>query len=217
MQKYRMQRHYRDLLNRYGKQGWWPVRTEWGSHGYHPEEDSLPRTRLGRFEICIGAILTQNTAWTNVEKALDSLQRNSCTDPESILRAKTDTLQEWVRSAGYYKAKSAYLKHIASWFLATDEAMESQTMEKARQELLAVKGVGPETADSILLYAYGKLTFVIDAYTRRFLARHGLATGKESYGHLRSLMMDSLPKDLWLYQEFHALIVADAKNIRKNP
>lgn len=214
MKKNGIYRLYETLLQRHGKQGWWPVRTEWGSPGYHPMDESLPRTRLGRFEVCVGAILTQNTAWTNVEKVLEILDAEDAIDPDAILHSDDSIVQDWIRSAGYYRMKATYMKAISNWFLGHDLEIAGMSVEDSRKSLLAVRGVGPETADTILLYAYGKLTFVIDTYTKRILSREKLSAEGDRYEFLRRMMMESLPADVFLYQDFHALIVAEEKSIR---
>ena len=160
----------------------------------------------------MGAILTQNTAWTQVRKSLDVLYEANCFTPEQILAIHSDKLAEYIRSAGYKNQKQAYLKAIAGWFLEKSDKVGAIPLNIARMELLSVKGVGPETADSILLYAYHRPTFVIDAYTRRICENLGIANPKSSYNELRSFFMDGLPEDVSVYQEMHALFVEHAKN-----
>ena len=185
---------YDRLFAIYGEQHWWPCKS--GS----------------RWEIVTGAILTQNCAWTNVEKALVNLENSGIVSPEAILKTPDDTLRELIRPAGFFKQKSVYLKSVAQFFLENEqEFLQSDDVQALRKRLLAVKGVGNETADSILLYAFHKPLFVIDAYTRRVAERHLNLDGTMPYGQLQKIFMDALPIDVSLYGEYHALIVALCK------
>ncbi|MBN2196141.1 MAG: hypothetical protein JW751_25215 [Polyangiaceae bacterium] len=223
------------LLSHHGPQGWWPVRTERArfetqtgerqTRGYHPGEFDFPRTREGRWEIVTGAVLTQNTAWSNVERALDALGAARVTAPEAMLALDPAGLGAIVRPAGYFNQKSRYLRAVAEWFMASDPALAAAprsraTLEDVRPRLLAVRGVGPETADSVLLYAYSLPTFVIDAYTRRVLAAHGLADPTTPYEELRTACEAALDEPtaaerVRLWQESHAVIVEEAKAMRR--
>ena len=204
------------LLETYGPQGWWPLLDHQGNNptttgrltGYHPGDYSFPRTETQRFEICCGAILTQNTAWPNVEKALESLRRQGLLDARAILRAKEEDLQEAIRSSGYFRAKARKLRAFCEFYRALDGRTPS------RDELLAVWGVGPETADSILLYAYARVEMVIDAYTIRILRHHGYMHSLPDYATAKSYCERHLPRSLVDYQEFHALMVEHAKRLR---
>ena len=182
------------LLDCYGPQKWWPCQTG------------------ARWEIIAGAILTQNTAWTNVEKAIGNLLSADVMSPERVL-ATTDTeLQELIRPAGFFKQKCAYLKAMAAFMLERESAFEqSADVWALRKELLSVKGVGRETADSTLLYAFNKPIFVIDAYTRRVAARHLGLDGTLPYDILQKIFMDALLPDVAIFNEYHALIVALCK------
>lgn len=202
---------YFALLQEYGPQGWWPVQSEGNGEGYHPGSYHEPQTRLGRFEIGVGAVLTQNTAWTNVRRALDQLRNSDVFSPESIQASDQSRLQNLIRPAGYFRQKAQYLFHLATWFLENDASLVSMSLEAARASLLSVKGVGPETADSILLYAYRFPLFVVDAYTRRIFAENKVFNAKGSYHTIQQAFHDALPRDVNLYQEYHALIVAHAK------
>ena len=185
---------YDRLFAIYGEQHWWPCKS--GS----------------RWEIVTGAILTQNCAWTNVEKALVNLENSGIVSPEAILKTPDDTLRELIRPAGFFKQKSVYLKSVAQFFLENEqEFLQSDDVQALRKRLLAVKGVGNETADSILLYAFQKPLFVIDVYTRRVAERHLNLDGTMPYGQLQKIFMDALPIDVSLYGEYHALIVALCK------
>ncbi len=195
-------RIYGLLLEHYGPRHWWPAETP--------------------FEVCVGAILTQNTNWTNVEKAIASLKLEGLLSPTAFRDVPIEKLAEAIRPAGYFNIKSVRLKDFISWlfgrFAGSLETMAGEDLPVLREELLTVKGIGPETADSILLYACGKPTFVVDAYTKRLLTGLGLINGKEGYEEVRTLFMDNLPVDVELFNEYHALIVQHAKeHCRKKP
>ena len=182
------------LFDYYGPQKWWPCQTGL------------------RWEIIVGAILTQNTAWTNVEKAIGNLLAANVMSPEKVSAASDDQLQELIRPAGFFTQKCAYLKAMAAFMLERESAFEqSADVWALRKELLSVKGVGRETADSILLYAFNKPIFVIDAYTRRVAERHLHLDGTQHYDILQKIFMDALPPDIAIYNEYHALIVALCK------
>jgi endonuclease III related protein len=207
---------YNQLLKMYGNQGWWPLLeldnkskiniTKSGSlNGYHPGDYSYPRTESQKFEICIGAILTQNTAWPNVEKALQNLKKLDAINPEKILSLDENKLKQAIKPAGYFNQKTRYLKEITSFFISLNGKSPS------RNELLAVKGVGNETADSILLYAFGQPEFVVDAYTKRIFFHLGIMGEKAKYHEIKELFEKSLNKNHILFQEYHALLVEHAK------
>lgn len=189
-------RIYETLHAAYGPQHWWP-----GD---------------GAEEIAIGAILTQNTAWTNVEKAIARLKAEGCLSFRAIDALDADALSELIRSAGTYRQKAAYLKNVAHWLMTKHNgdlaAALSGELKATRRELLAIKGIGPETADAILLYAGGQPTFVVDAYTKRVLRRHHLIDPDDSgYERVRKLCTDALPADVQLFNEYHALFVEVGK------
>lgn len=204
---------YEKLYNLYGPQGWWPLMDlesgnldKTGStHGYHPLNYDLPETESQRYEIILGAILTQNTAWTSAEKALWNLKDLEAIHPEKLLALDDDALREAVRPAGFLNQKSAYLVNITHFF----QSMEGRTPN--RNDILEVKGVGNETADSVLLYTYNQPEFVVDAYTRRIFSHLGLVDEKTSYMDLKGFFEKNLPQDVPVYQEYHALIVEHAK------
>lgn len=222
------------LVERHGPQGWWPVRSERAlfatrggarqERGYHPGESGFPRGRAGRWEIAAGAVLTQNTAWSNVERALDALAAAGVGSPEAVEALTSAELAALIRPAGYYHQKSGYLRALADWFRATDGDLARAprtraTLEAVRPTLLAVRGVGPETADSVLLYGYALPTFVIDAYTRRVLGAHGLVAPAAPYEALRAACEASLREasdaaTVERWQEIHAVIVEEAKATR---
>jgi len=164
----------------------------------------------------VGAILTQSAAWGNVEKAITNLKAAASLSPEGIRRLPPVELADIIRPSGYFNAKTRKIKSLAHWLgdnYGDDLArlFESDTGH-LRRELLSVYGIGPETADSIILYAAGKPIFVIDAYTRRIMSRIGLAPADSSYGAYQSLFMDNLPADVRLFNEYHALLVCLAKD-----
>jgi len=186
---------FHTLLRIYGPQHWWPCKGG------------------GRWEIVAGAVLTQNTAWTNVEKALANLESKKLTTPERILSEPDETLEEIIRPAGFFRQKSAYLKEAARFFLENEKPfLASDDLRGMRRSLLNVRGIGRETADDILLYAFGKPIFVIDAYTRRVGSRHLGIKGDLPYDELQKIFMDALPPDADFYGECHALILALCKD-----
>ncbi len=189
------------LFERWGPQGWWPA-------------DSAD-------EVCIGAVLTQNTNWANVTRAMENLKRAGVTDLASIHLCDQGYLAQLIRPAGYYNIKAGRLKNLARLVChELEEGLETlfgMPLDDARQRLLETKGIGPETADSILLYAGGLPTFVVDAYTGRILKRHDIITGEEDYHEVRALFMDALPHDPKLFNEFHALLVRAGKEHCKAP
>ena len=179
------------LLAAFGPRHWWPGDTP--------------------FEVMVGAVLTQNTAWTNVEKAIANLKAARRLSPDAMQALSKDELAELIRPSGYFNVKADRLKSLIALVLdaggGDPPRLLSRPADELRRDLLAVKGVGPETADSIVLYAAGYPSFVIDAYTRRIFSRAGLAAGDEPYETLRSWFMDHLPPDPALYNEYHALLV----------
>jgi len=184
------------------------VRSEYKGRGYHQNEFGLPKTRKGKFEVCMGAILTQNTAWTQVEKALTNLFAAKINTPEKILKTDEETIATLIAPAGYRNQKTKYLKNIAEWFINYSQL----DLDSTRNNLLQVKGVGRETADSILLYAFHLPTFVIDTYTKRTLAALKIFEEKTPYETLRLWFMDNLEPSVELFQEYHALFVEHGKN-----
>jgi endonuclease III related protein len=188
--------YYQTLLDHLGPQNWWPARTP--------------------FEVIVGAILTQNTSWTNVERAIANLRREHLLTPHALGRVPTARLASLIRSSGYFRQKAKKLKAFVRFLRAEYSGslarmFRTPTLE-LREELLAVHGIGPETADSILLYAGHKKVFVVDAYTKRIFSRHGLVSENVPYEELRSLIEAALPRDVSRYNEFHALLVQVGKN-----
>ncbi|MBN2070010.1 MAG: endonuclease [Candidatus Krumholzibacteriota bacterium] len=199
---------YTLLLGEYGSQRWWPV-TPRG--GLRPEYSGGPVDDRQRHEVCYGAILTQNTSWKNASAAIVNMNREGILDPEDILSVDLDKLATTIRPCGYYNSKAVKLKELSRYLI------ENRGVK--RETLLKVKGVGPETADSILLYAFGELFFVVDAYTRRIFSRTGLIDGREAYESVRKYFEHALPPDASLYGEYHALIVEHARRrcLRRTP
>ncbi|MDR0516342.1 MAG: hypothetical protein LBH25_04785 [Fibromonadaceae bacterium] len=202
---------YRKLFSLYKAQGWWPVKSECKGRGYHPNEFGIPKTKKGKFEVCMGAILTQNTSWLQVEKALSNLFAAKINTAEKILGTDSQTIANLIAPAGYRNQKTIYLKNIAEWFVKNHSIKPMPPISELRESILQVKGVGRETADSILLYAFHLPTFVIDTYTKRALASLNLFDEKTSYEILRSWFMDALPPSVELFQEYHALFVEHGK------
>ncbi len=168
------------------------------------------------FEVAVGAILTQNTNWKNVEKAIANLKERHLLSAEKMYALSQGELAELIRPAGYYNIKAVRLRNFLEFFKNEAEfdmdSLKVQGLHEVREKVLSVKGIGPETADSILLYALEMPTFVVDAYTHRMMVRHGLVDEDVDYHELRALFMDSLPEDVALYNEFHALIVRVGKD-----
>ena len=183
---------YRRLFDHYGPQHWWPAETP--------------------FEVMVGAVLTQNTAWTNVERAIENLRRADLLEAEAIAVLSLDRLALHLRPSGYFNVKARRLQALCRWVLAQDEAKDLAT-EPLRERLLSIHGIGPETADDILLYAYQRPVFVIDAYTRRLFSRLGLLDGDLPYETLRATFERALPPEVAIYNEYHALIVHHAKQV----
>jgi len=182
---------YELLLERFGEQEWWPMK-----RGFGPKE----------FEVCVGAILTQNTNWNNVEKSLKKMKEEKLTDVKAINKINPKKLEVVIRSSGFYKQKAKRLKEFAKI-----SARKNFYRNITREELLKINGIGTETADSILLYACDKPFFVVDAYTRRIFSRLGLIDEAMKYDEIRRFFEGNLPRDVDVYKEFHALIVELAK------
>jgi endonuclease-3 related protein len=182
---------YGAMLDALGPSGWWPAATP--------------------LEMAVGAILTQNTNWQGAAKAIANLRQAGLLDADALFALSADALAEYIRPAGHFRVKAARLRNLMA-LVVTDcggdiLALAELGLERAREALLAVRGVGPETADSILLYGLGLPAFVVDAYTARICSRHALAPEEAGYDELRELFMDALPCEVGLYNEFHALLV----------
>lgn len=186
---------YQACLERFGHQAWWPGETA--------------------FEVCVGAILTQNTNWANVQKALANLQAAGAMSVAALHAMPIQKLAELIRPAGYFNVKARRLKnlieHVYAGFGEDLAGFLDRSVSTLRQELLSVSGVGRETADSIILYAARKATFVVDAYTCRVMLRHGLIGPDDDYESIKELMESSLESDLALFNDYHAQLVAVGK------
>jgi endonuclease-3 related protein len=193
---------YHRLYRHFGPQHWWPG------------ESTL--------EITVGAVLTQNTNWQNVEKAIANLQEHNLLSLPALSAIPVDILAQHIKPSGYYNLKAKRLKNLITAIGQEDEDLTSflaTDLDTLRQNLLAVKGIGPETADAIILYAAAKPIFVIDAYTHRVLLRHDLIWEESDYHEMQELFMAALPEDVALYNEYHALLVRVGKEfcLKNNP
>jgi endonuclease-3 related protein len=193
--KARLLRLYRDLLRRFGPQQWWPGRSA--------------------FEIAVGAILTQHTAWTNAARAVAALRARGLLTPSRLAAIPEDELARLIRSSGTYRLKARRLRAFTLWLLARFggrfEGLRRAPLGTLRRELLGIPGLGPETVDAILLYAAHRPTFVADAYARRVLSRHRLLPPAAGYEQARAFVESHLPSDPALFNELHALLVAAGK------
>ncbi|WP_031387743.1 endonuclease III domain-containing protein [Desulfonatronum thiodismutans] len=183
------------MLARLGPSGWWPAQSP--------------------FEVVLGAILTQNTNWSNVEKAIASLRRHDLLDPEQLRLARPEAVEECIRPSGFFRQKAKKIQNFLD-FLDQERALDMKDLAllntvELRERLLAVKGIGPETADSILLYALDRPVFVVDAYTARICNRHGLVPEDVDYAELQDMFMSHLPEQVEHYNEYHALLVRVGK------
>ncbi len=184
------------LYERFGSQRWWPAETE--------------------DEVVIGAVLTQNTAWKNVERALSNLRNNDLLNLKKLSEVDIEIIKDLIKPAGFFNQKVIYLKNVSEFLTKNGgfEKLSNLDTKSLRQKLLNIKGVGKETADSILLYAFKKPIFVVDAYTKRLAERHNLCNCS-SYDEMQKLFMENLPLDEKLFNEYHALIVRLAKDFCK--
>ncbi len=192
-----LQTIYRRLFDHFGPQHWWPGETP--------------------FEVAVGAILTQNTAWANASQAVEGLKKAGLLNPRRLEKIPQQALARRIRSSGYFNQKAKRLKVFVRYlnhnYAGSMVRLKKPALKQLREELLALNGIGPETADSILLYALKKSTFVVDAYTKRFLARHSWISWKASYDEIQSLFLKKLPRKVSSFNEYHALVVALGKNL----
>ena len=184
------------LFHTFGRQHWWPADSPW--------------------EVAVGAVLTQNTSWVNVEYAINNLKQLKLLSPKAVADVSDQLLSEAIRPSGFFNLKTQRLRALTDWWLQNVSAAGSLkncdiTTAELRLNLLAIKGIGPETADSIILYAFGRPVFVIDAYTRRIAYRHLNIPSTFDYEALQKIFMDNLPEDAQLFNEYHALLVQNAK------
>jgi len=192
-------RIYEKLHAHFGPRNWWPADTP--------------------FEVMVGAILTQNAAWSNVEKAIRKIKKARLLSPEKIHSTPIKSLRRLVRPSGFYNEKAKKLKRLTSFLFSSCggkvNALKSHDTDALRAQLLKINGIGPETADSILLYALEKPVFVVDAYTKRIFSRHGVIKGDATYGEVQNFFMKNIPGKRRLYNEYHALIVELGKSYCK--
>jgi len=191
---------YSRLLSHFGPQNWWPAETP--------------------YEVVVGAILTQNTSWRNVERAIENLRRNNLLEEKRILDTPLKRLRELIRPAGFYNIKSKRLKDVTAYIVDNYGSTEglkrcNKDLYKLREELLSIKGVGRETADTILLYSLERPIFVVDNYTRRIFGRYGVIEGDLDYDSIRTFFERGIPRDIEIYKEYHALIVQLGKTFCK--
>ena len=194
--------YYHALLERFGRRNWWPAKTP--------------------FEVCVGAVLTQNTAWKNVVRAIDNLKEAAMLDPLILSRTPLDEIAQVIRPAGYYNVKAKRLGNLVDRLVGAYDGdldrLFSLPEGKLRMELLSINGVGKETADSIILYAACKPIFVVDAYTKRVVLRHNLMGETADYDAIQDFFHCNLPRDVDLFNDFHAQIVAVGHHYcRKTP
>jgi len=191
----KMEKMYRLMEGRFGDLKWWPADT--------------------MFEVIIGAVLTQNTSWHNVEIAVGGLKKNGLLTPEAILDVRTPRLARIIKSSGYHRVKARRLKETAAFIMKESggdlEEFRLKNTSVLRKDLLGVNGIGPETADSILLYAFGKPVFVVDAYTKRIFSRHGIIEESASYPEVQELVHGNFPRKMKALNQLHALIVETGK------
>ena len=202
---------FKRLLNYYGPQGWWPLYSKAG--GYSEYKGQLPSSFAELFEISAGAVLAQNVSWKNAEKAVARLKTEGILDPEKLLNNPGRKTGLLIRSSGYYNQKTIKLKNLSSWFISrgyTLKKLKSMDPAALRQELLSIKGIGPETADSILLYGLDMKYFVVDAYLKRIFSRLGLLEQNVSYDTAQEFCHRKFKGSTPDYREFHALIVCHA-------
>ena len=195
-----LKKNYQKLFSAFGPQHWWPGETP--------------------FEVIVGAILTQNTAWTNVEKAIHNLKQARVLQPKKVHDLSEKELAKLIKPAGYFNIKARRLKHFLNYLFdnygGSLNRMFKKRTDALRRELLEVNGIGPETADSILLYAGSHPVFVVDAYTKRIFSRHQIIKADAEYHDVQEIFMKNLPHDIKMFNEYHALIVRVGKDFCRN-
>lgn len=187
-----LQEMYDKLFSRFGTQRWWPGETP--------------------FEVCVGAILTQNTAWINVEKAIENLKREKLLELKKLHQTPDTRIATLIKPAGYFNIKTRRLRHFLNAVVNGFDSLFDMNANALREKLLSINGIGPETADSMVLYAFNKPSFVVDAYTNRILMRHSLVTEEANYHHIKEFFECHLRDSAALYNEFHALLVKLGKD-----
>ena len=197
---------YKLLLKEYREQGWWPLMKL--KNKYHPKDYSYPNSKEDTFEICLGCILTQNTSWKNVDKALTNLYIKNLLNHKKIKQEKEETIKKLLKPAGYFNQKYNYIINFINFF---EKLTTNDFTNVERKELLKIKGIGNETADSMLLYAFKQKEFVVDAYTKRILTNLKIIKGNEDYLEIKKLIENNFKGQVKEYQEYHALIVEHAK------
>lgn len=206
---------YPKLFEMYGAQGWWPLLVQkegqYVSH-YRKDQNDCKLTEDERFEVSVGAILTQNTNWKNVEKGLGNLCKYNLLSLKTFGAATEEQIKDAIRCTGYFNQKAKALRCFYQFLQENSfDMLQKNEQMASRDLLLEVKGIGPETADCILLYALDQPSFVVDAYTRRFLIEKKIISNCASYQDIKVLFEDALPLDVTLFKEYHALLVAHAK------
>lgn len=204
----------------YNPQGWWPLVSYNGNKptktgaikGYHPLDYSFPQNEAEKFEICLGCFLTQNTNWQSVEKALLNLKKVNALTAKGILKLSDGKFREMIKPSGYFNQKAKYIKEFIPFFELLKGSIPN------RDELLALKGIGAETADSMLLYAFKQPEFIVDSYTKRIFTTLKIINWKDSYDQIKEVFESSIKSEIKdklelvkIYQEYHALIVEHAK------
>ncbi len=199
---------YKVLYKTYGPQGWWPI----VDYGYHPLNYDFPRNKKEIFEVCLGSILTQNTTFPSVVKSLENLKKANALSAKAIVEMDGDALRAAIRPSGYFNQKAAYILEFIKFYDSLHGAIPK------REDLLALKGIGEETADSILLYGYNQCEFKVDAYTKRLLLHYKIVDEKAKYIDIKNMFEKEIQKEIKnkdelivIYQEFHALIVCHSK------
>ena len=191
---------YKKLLKLHGPQGWWPIGAI-----YHQQNFAIPETPEELFEICVGAILTQNTSFRSVDLALNNLREHALLNPNNLLNASENLIKTCIKPSGYFNQKTKKLLIFTNFYL------QLKNRKPLRSELLSLWGIGPETADSMLLYGWHEPIFVIDAYTKRIFTHLKLIDTSFKYEDIQKIFEKNLPLDYILFNEYHALIVAHAK------
>ncbi|QEE15408.1 endonuclease III domain-containing protein [Promethearchaeum syntrophicum] len=212
-----LEKLYDKLYSNYGSQGWWPLLelkpninpTNRGSYtGYHPGDYKYPKSEEQIFEIIIGTILAQSTSWVNAERALWNLAQNNLISEKKLNNIGLEALSQLIRSSGYFNQKAKKIQNMLQFLLENPIShLKNSKIGILRKKLINIKGIGPETADSIALYAFNKPIFVVDTYTKRLLSRIGIIPQKSNYEDIQNLFHTQLNSDSVVYNEFHALIV----------